>query len=94
VLCVGVLMDLLHHLCIVLLHLLDLLFELLDQQLLLVNKVIMVFHVDIACRCMLLLNFLLSRFESCAICHLLLLKIRVQSSITQHLLVVLGLASL
>jgi hypothetical protein len=89
---VGILVYLLHHLCVVLLHLLDFLLELLDQQLLLVNKVIMVLHVDIASGSMLLLNLLLGIFKGSPIRHLLLLQVRVQSRITQHLLIVFGLA--
>jgi len=89
---VGILVYLLHHLCVVFLHLLDFLLELLDQQFLLVNKVIVVLHVDIASGGMLLLNLLLGIFKGSPIRHLLLLQVRVQSRITQHLLIVFGLA--
>lgn len=65
--------------------------ELLDQQFLLVNKVIMVLHADIASGIMLLYNLLLGDFKGSPIRHLLLLQVRIQSRITQHFLIVFGL---
>ena len=88
----GVLSNLSHHFFIVSFHLLNLLLELGNQQLLLINKIVVIFHIQVAGWSVLLLNLLLGSLESDLISLLLLLKFVVASRILQHLVVVFVLA--